>query len=92
MGSGSVTDADFDIRMLLLEQRQPIQQQTVESGFGCSDADCSTVQTEGKPEFLFASQDAFTGGSNISVKHLALRSQGDAVTGTDKKAAAQLAF
>ena len=92
MGSGSVTDADFDIRMLLLEQCQPIQQQTVESGFGCSDADCSTVQAEGKPELLFASQDAFSGGSNISVKHLALRSQGDAVTGTDKKAAAQLAF
>lgn len=92
MGSGSVTDADFDIRMLLLEQRQPIQQQAVESGFGCSDADCSTVRAEGKPSSSSPRRMRSQAGATISVKHLALRSQGDAVTGTDKKAAAQLAF
>ena len=63
----AVADTDLHIGMLLLKLSETVQQQTVQGGFRCPDADGAAVEAKGQAKLFLTAQNPFAGRSHIAV-------------------------
>ena len=63
----AIADTDLHIGMLLLKLGEPVQQQAVQGGFRCSDADGAAVKAKGQAKLFLTAQNPFAGRSHIAV-------------------------